>query len=211
MSKSVVLLLAGIVITAGYAAVTFSLDEDEDEAHSHHHQSNGHSEVHEEMHSDGGHHQSGGHHAGGAQSYSVGEPAEAAKADRVVNVVMADTMTYRFNPDIDSIRDGEVINFVVTNEGKINHEFSIGNQADQIAHADMMSKMPNMIHDDPNTITVPPGESKSLAWRFKGDDLVVFACNIPGHYQAGMFKKSAIVSGEVASVEQEKTEHDHAH
>jgi len=99
---------------------------------------------------------------------------------------MADTMTYTFEPDLAVVGVGEIITFEVMNNGKINHEFSIGNQEDQKEHAEMMMKMPNMVHNDPNTVTVPPGESRSITWLFKGDDVVVFACNIPGHYQAGI-------------------------
>jgi uncharacterized cupredoxin-like copper-binding protein len=49
-----------------------------------------------------------------------------------------------------------------------------------------MRKMPNMAHDDPNTVTVDPGQTRALTWRFDGDQPVVFACNIPGHAEAGM-------------------------
>jgi len=152
-----------------------------------------------------GGHEEGGAHEHGDDSYSVGKPATAADADRTIRVGMADSMTYTFNPELASIRDGEIINFVVTNDGKINHEFSIGNQDDQIEHAEMMLKMPNMVHADPNTVTVAPGDTASLAWQFEGDDLVVFACNIPGHYQAGMFQKTAIVS----EASEDHSDHDH--
>ncbi|MDH3219117.1 MAG: hypothetical protein OEO19_06245 [Gammaproteobacteria bacterium] len=50
----------------------------------------------------------------------------------------------------------------------------------------MMQKMPDMKHNDPNTVSLAPGESTSLTWKFMGKDTVVFACNIPGHFEAGM-------------------------
>ena len=50
----------------------------------------------------------------------------------------------------------------------------------------MMRKMPNMDHEDPNTVSLAAGETARLSWRFMGDDAVVFACNIPGHFEAGM-------------------------
>jgi uncharacterized cupredoxin-like copper-binding protein len=45
----------------------------------------------------------------------------------------------------------------------------------------------DMGHDDPNSILLNPGESKELVWRFGEQvDGLEFACNVPGHYQAGM-------------------------
>ena len=44
-----------------------------------------------------------------------------------------------------------------------------------------------MGHDDPNSVLLNPGETKELVWRFSGrDQQLEFACNVPGHYQAGM-------------------------
>ena len=44
-----------------------------------------------------------------------------------------------------------------------------------------------MKHDDPNSVLLEPGQSKEVVWKFteKGD--IEFACNVPGHYQAGMY------------------------
>ena len=59
--------------------------------------------------------------------------------------------------------------FVITNEGKISHEFSIGDENEQKAHREMMRTMPSMVHEDGNTVTIKPGEIKELTWKFKGD------------------------------------------
>lgn len=174
MSTPISLLVASTLFVALYAAPVLADNPKNPEAHSH-------ADEHD-------------HDA--AHSYSVGEPASATEANLTVAVAMEDSMTYAFTPDIASIQQGEVINFVVINNGKVNHEFSIGNQEDQKEHAAMMLRMPNMVHDDPNNVTLRPGESRSLAWRFSGDDLVVFACSVPGHYEVGMFKKTAIVAAE---------------
>lgn len=66
------------------------------------------------------------------------------------------------------------------------HEFSIGSSDEQDAHRAMMRNMPNRVHADPNTVTVEPGQTRELIWRFAGEQPVVFACNIPGHAEAGM-------------------------
>ena len=124
-------------------------------------------------------------HGNGKAEFSVGKPVQS-KPDRVIGVSMRDTMRYVFEPEFHELRAGEVIRFDVRNDGRIVHEFSIGNAAEQEKHAEMMRKMPDMKHNDPNTVSLEPGESATLIWRFDGDDTVVFACNVPGHFQAGM-------------------------
>ncbi len=95
----------------------------------------------------------------------------------------------RFTPGQIEVRQGETIKFVVTNVGRLRHEFSIGDRASQRAHALMMKKMPNMKHeDDPATVTVEPGQTKTVIWKFdkKPASPLEFACHEPGHYEAGM-------------------------
>ncbi len=46
-----------------------------------------------------------------------------------------------------------------------------------------------MKHDDPNSVLVAPGETKELVWKFTKAAELEFACNIPGHYEAGMVGK----------------------
>jgi hypothetical protein len=41
-------------------------------------------------------------------------------------------------------------------------------------------------------VTVNPGQIKELTWKFTGGADVLFACNIPGHFPAGMFKKTKV-------------------
>ncbi len=73
--------------------------------------------------------------------------------------------------------ENEMVERGVIQGGKLNH--------------DMMSMdMGNgktMKHDDPNSVLLEPGQSKEVVWKFteKGD--IEFACNVPGHYQAGMY------------------------
>ena len=102
-------------------------------------------------------------------------------------------MRFVFSPEFEDLHDGEVIRFNVRNDGKILHEFSIGNAAEQMEHAKMMRDMPNMKHEDPNTVSLEPGASATITWRFKGQDTVVFSCNIPGHFEAGMHHDLAII------------------
>jgi uncharacterized cupredoxin-like copper-binding protein len=131
-------------------------------------------------------------HAHGASSFAVGQPSES-RPDRVYEVSMRDTMRFVFEPEFEELREGDVIRFEVRNDGKIRHEFSIGNIAEQKKHAEMMRRMPNMAHEDPNTVSLEPGETGIITWRFAGGDTVVFACNIPGHFEAGMYHELAMI------------------
>lgn len=131
-----------------------------------------------------------GHGGGHGAEYRFGSPAKPAEATRTVKVELTDDMKIRHEPL--AIKQGETINFVVTNTAKVKHEFSIGDTAAQRAHAAMMKKMPDMQHDnDPAAVTLNPGETKELAWKFDkpvpGD--VVFACHVAGHYDAGMLSR----------------------
>ena len=130
-------------------------------------------------------------HSHGDHKFSVGEPT-SDKPDRIFDVSMQDTMRFVFTPEFNGLHENEVIRFNVRNDGSILHEFSIGNAADQVEHAKMMRAMPDMKHEDPNTVSLESGASASITWRFKGDDTVVFACNIPGHFEAGMRHDLAI-------------------
>ena len=50
-------------------------------------------------------------------------------------------------------------------------------------------EMGGMKHDDPNSVLVEPGKTAELTWTFSKATGLEFACNIPGHYQAGMVGK----------------------
>ena len=131
----------------------------------------------------------------GKKSYTFGEPGKAAEATRTVEVAADDRDGMRYAMDLGSIRQGETIRFVVTNQGEGPHEFTIGDTASQRAHAKLMAKNPEMHHDDdPSAVTLQPGETKELVWRFgkpvQGD--LVFACQMPGHYDAGMVHKAKL-------------------
>ena len=105
----------------------------------------------------------GGTHSHGHENmkYSVGEPGKGTP-NRVILVSMQDTMRFEFSPELGSLKDGETIEFRVRNDGSIQHEFSIGNAEDQVKHAIMMQKMPDMKHSDPNTVSLLPGIIESV-------------------------------------------------
>ncbi|MBL4679836.1 MAG: nuclear transport factor 2 family protein [Pseudomonadales bacterium] len=132
-------------------------------------------------------------HGAEAEPSSVGVPADAAMANRTIYVNAKDTMRFEFTESL-NIQPGEIITFVITNQGMISHEFSIGDSAEQKEHSIMMQKMPNMVHEDGNTVTIAPGQTKEITWEFSENAEVVFACNIPGHFEAGMFTNATVES-----------------
>lgn len=140
-----------------------------------------------------------GTHAGG--HYSFGEPGKESEITRTVEVIADDRDGMRFVMDVGSIQQGEVIKFVVTNEGAGEHEFSIGDTASQRAHAKLMAKNPDMKHEnDPTAIHVAPGETAEIIWKFNKpiQGNVVFACQMPGHYEGGMMHQAKLEKGKKA-------------
>ncbi|MBU0656981.1 MAG: copper-binding protein [Gammaproteobacteria bacterium] len=136
-------------------------------------------------------HQDDGHGNHQHMESAVGKPAEAADATKTIEVSLLDSMEFEFAEQPD-IQGGDIVKFVVINNGKLAHEFSIGNESEQDAHRKMMQQMPDMQHADGNTVTVQPGESKELAWQFTGPNKVMFACNVPGHFEAGMHHETEV-------------------
>jgi uncharacterized cupredoxin-like copper-binding protein len=125
--------------------------------------------------------------SGGAFAHDVrdaGQPGRAADVTRTVKVTADDT---KFSVTEIDVHSGETVRFVIANEGKIDHEFSVATHAEHLAHRQMMAEMPDMTHNDPNMVQLKPGQTKSFVWKFgaRRKDLE-FACDIPGHAAAGM-------------------------
>ena len=92
------------------------------------------------------------------------------------------------------VKRGETVRFVVRNDGALMHEMVIGTMAELKEHAELMRRYPNMEHDEPYMVHVPPGRTGQIVWTFNRAGQFEFACLIPGHYQAGM-KGSIVVEG----------------
>lgn len=151
-----------------------------------------------------------------AHTYDFGQPAPAAKATRSVEVVMGDMS---FDPKAIAVKAGETVRFVLVNKGQLLHEFNLGDAAMHAAHQQEMLQMQQsgmltptgmkemshdmagmdhaamghgMKHNDPNSVLVEPGKTAELTWTFSKATSLEFACNIPGHYQAGMVGKLTV-------------------
>ncbi len=150
--------------------------------------------------------------AGHGNSAAIGQEGDVSNIDRVIAVSM-DEM--RFDPETIDVGKGETIRFVVSNDGRMIHEFNIGTDEMWRGHeAEMRKMMQNgmmtgrvlkhdkmreagMMHDDANSVLLEPGETAEIVWTFSGSAEIGFACNVPGHRQAGMvgeFDSSAKVA-----------------
>ena len=114
----------------------------------------------------------------------TGKPGKAEHVDRTLSITMHDSM--RYNLEELHVTSGETIRFVIINQGKIPHEFTIGDHQSLLAHRDMMRQMPDMHHEEENAITLNAGERGELIWTFGSSTNMQAACLLPGHYEAGM-------------------------
>lgn len=114
----------------------------------------------------------------------IGQPGNPDEVSRTITMTMGDTM--RFAPDHIEVRKGETVRFVLQNEGKLRHEFVLGDPEALRRHAAMMQMMPDMQHSGPNMASLAPGESGQLIWKFTHTGMVTFACLQSGHMEAGM-------------------------
>ena len=155
--------------------------------------------------------------ADSGHTFDFGQPAPAAKATRSIEVVMEDMS---FTPRAIDIKAGETVRFVLVNKGQLLHELNLGDAAMHAKHQQEMLQMQQsgmltptgmkamdhgnmagmdhgkmdhgMKHDDPNSVLVEPGKTAELTWTFSKATSLEFACNIPGHYQAGMVGKLTV-------------------
>lgn len=124
---------------------------------------------------------------GHSNHFAAGQAGDASKVSQTIKIDMNDRM--RFTPSEISVNTGDTVQFIITNSGKVPHEMVIGSVKELKEHAEMMSKMPNMQHDDPNMISFNSGKRGELIWQFTEAGVVDFACLLPGHMEAGMVGK----------------------
>lgn len=144
-----------------------------------------------------------------APDKSIGKPGKANEVSRTIEVVMHDNY---YEPEIISVKANETVRFIVKNQGALVHEFNIGDSAYHQNHQKEMAMMiehgvlepdrinhdkmkmdhgmgHSMKHDDPNTVLLEPGKQGEVIWKFGTKANIEIACNVPGHYDAGMVQK----------------------
>jgi uncharacterized cupredoxin-like copper-binding protein len=121
-------------------------------------------------------------------SYAAGEPGDPKTAARTVEITMLDAEgKLRFEPASIEVAQGEQVKFIIHNAGALDHEFVLSTKAENLEHAEMMKKMPNMVHTDPNQLRLAPQATAELLWKFTKAGEFEYACLIPGHHEAGMW------------------------
>ena len=115
---------------------------------------------------------------------ALGQPADAATADRTVHVTASDQL--KFVPDAVEVKVGETVNFEVENTGTTDHEFVIGSPTYQAEHEQEMQSGHMEMGDEPNAVDVPAGATSSITWKFTEAGATQYGCHEPGHFAADM-------------------------
>ena len=143
------------------------------------------------------------------KNMKIGSKGNPNEVSRTIKVKMYDNY---YEPSSFSIEAGETIKFEVENAGMLVHEFNIANKMMHIKHQPEMSKMAengillafsidkekmkkmakmdkSMGHSHSNSVLLEPKQKGEIIWKFINAVNIEIACNVPGHYQAGMIAK----------------------
>ena len=118
------------------------------------------------------------------QATAFGHPGNAKDVTRDIHLSLRDTMS--IVPDRLNLVQGETVRLRIKNIGRIPHEFVLGTRKEILEHRDMMRKMPTMQAAEANDVSVSPGETSEIIWRFSNLGSFEYACLVPGHWEAGM-------------------------
>ena len=143
------------------------------------------------------------------KNMKIGSKGDETDVTRVIKVVMYDNY---YEPSSFQIKEGETIKFEVENAGMLVHEFNIANKMMHMKHQPEMMKMveneilladsidkekmkkmakmdKSMGHSHSNSVLLEPKQKGDIIWKFDNAVNIEVACNVPGHYQAGMIAK----------------------
>ena len=143
------------------------------------------------------------------KNMKIGSKGNENNISRVIKVIMYDNY---YKPSSFQINAGETIKFEVENAGELVHEFNIANKMMHIKHQPEMEKMveneilfadsidkdkmkkmakmdKSMGHSHSNSVLLEPKQKGDIIWKFDNAVNIEVACNVPGHYQAGMIAK----------------------
>lgn len=112
--------------------------------------------------------------------------ATAVPAAPVTRIEVKLTDALRIEPASMTVPAGVPVTFVVTNSGAMEHEFVLGDEAVQAAHAMEMGGSMGMDEDEEMAIGVAPGQTKELTVTFPSATSLFAGCHVAGHYAAGM-------------------------
>lgn len=112
--------------------------------------------------------------------------ANSGDGTRTVEVRAFDSL--RFEPMEVQVEAGETVRFVVSNPGSLEHEFVLGDEDVQMAHEGQMDMgmEHGSIESELPSLTIAPGETKTVAVTFDEPGTVLYGCHVEGHYDGGM-------------------------
>ncbi len=140
------------------------------------------------------------------KNMKIGSEGNETDVTRIIKVVMYDNY---YEPSSFQIKKGETVKFEVENAGMLVHEFNIANKTMHMKHQPEMIKMAengillafsidkekmkkmakmdnSMSHSHSNSVLLEPKQKGVIIWKFDNAVNIEVACNVPGHYQAGM-------------------------
>lgn len=120
----------------------------------------------------------------GAGHTAFGEPGKARDVTRTIDLSLLDTMI--IVPARLAVTQGQTVRLRIKNSGKMTHEFVLGTRADITEHWQMMKAMPKMRHAEANAVSVAPGSTAEIVWRFSEPGKFLYVCLLPLHWEAGM-------------------------
>ena len=123
------------------------------------------------------------HEHAGESTFWFGHVGDAAQVKRTITLSATDL---KFTPIQIAVTTGETVKFEVRNDGQLEHEFILGNEAEQVEHDKEMAAMAGMKMTHINGVSVAPGKTGTLIWTFTKAGSLQYACHVPGHYVAGM-------------------------
>jgi P-type Cu+ transporter len=125
---------------------------------------------------------------GSGGSASTDEVAALAVPDQTVPISVGNN--FSFTPNQVTVKQGDTIAFVITNDGQLPHEFVIGSEAVQQEHEEEMlageEESMDEMGDKPYAVDVPAGETVTLVYTFDEAGQLLYGCHVQGHYTAGM-------------------------
>jgi uncharacterized cupredoxin-like copper-binding protein len=129
------------------------------------------------------------HEGHGHTSFAAGEPGDAKKPARTIEVEMSEMV---FSPSRIEVKRGEQIRFVIRNAGTEDHEFLLATTEENLKHAEVMKKHPHMEHDDPNGVRLGPKKTAEILWKFTKAGTFEYSCLIPDHRDYGMIGRITV-------------------
>ena len=143
------------------------------------------------------------------KNMKIGKKGKISDVTRTIQVKMYDNY---YEPNKFEIKKNQTIKFIVYNYGELVHEFNIATKAMHLKHQPEMMKMVeneillvdkidkkkmkelskkdhSMSHSHSNSVLLEPNQGAELIWKFNTNVDLEAACNVPGHYEAGMIAK----------------------